>query len=221
MRGTLPPSTNSTRIQSRRSLVAAQPKWPRIRSTSLKRSARCGDWRLPDKKRSTSQVKRSGEITGADTWIRIDPVRLGGEPLSDLYVTVHGKYPFYGESLEVYDSSGLHYRRRTFPYPAPPSLIATATLGTYYPRLSTPLSLSVPVTSERAQMFEFRIRGRTGVIQELLSLYRSGDTWLTALEIHKGKKLLVKWKDPRFPDDWKLEVPAEPLDPKLSRTPEY
>lgn len=162
-----------------------------------------------------------GQITGKDTWLQITPVRLGGEPLSHFFVTVHGKYAFYGKFVEVYDSSGLHYRRRTFPFPAPASLIATATLETYYPQLSYPLALSVPVTSERAQMFEFRMFGRTGIVQEWLSLYRSGDTWSTAMEIHRGKELLAKWKDPRFPEDWKLEPPTEPLDPKLSRTAEY
>lgn len=162
-----------------------------------------------------------GQITGGDTWVDIGPMRLGGEPLNRLAIVAHGKYPFYGESVEVYDSSGLHFRRPAFPPPAPAALIAASQLRTYYPDIAYQIPLSVPVTSERAQAFEFRIFGRTGMTQESLRLYRSGDTWFTAGEIHRGKEILMQWKDRGFPEDWKLEAPTEPLDPKLSPIPVY
>jgi hypothetical protein len=162
-----------------------------------------------------------GQITGGESWIQIGPGTVGEQPLSSLAVFVRGKYPFFGESMEVYESSGLHNRRRTFPFPAPPSLIAVASLRTYYPRFAYPLAVSVPLTSERAQIFEFRIIGRGEVIQEWMKLYRSRERWLFAWEIHRGNKLLATWKEASFPDDWKLEPPTEPLDPKFSRTPEY
>lgn len=176
-------------------------------------------------KSSQQAIRLSNEtirqVTGGDTWVSIGPLNLGGESLSHLAITAHGKYPFYGESVEVYDSSGVHFRRPTFPFPAPASLIAVMQLGTIYPGMTHPLSLSVPVTNERAQLFEFRILGRTGIIQESMKLYRSTGSSLTAGEIRRGTQILSEWKDPGFPDDWKLEPSPEPLDPKLSRTPTY
>jgi hypothetical protein len=163
-----------------------------------------------------------GQVTGGDSWVDIGPVNLGGDPLSHLAITAHGRYPFYGESIEVYDSSGLHFRRPTYPSPAAASLIAVAQLGTVYPNVAHPLSFSVPVTNEPTQIFEFRVFGRTGITQETMKLYRSSSgTWLTAGETHRGKTMLGHWKDPGFPDDWKLETPTQPLDPKLSPIPIY
>jgi hypothetical protein len=161
-----------------------------------------------------------GQITGEDSWIEIIPERAGGEPFSSFFVTVHGRYPFYGESVEVYDSSAFHHRRPSFPPPAPESLIAVGKLRTYYPGLAYPLPLAVPITAERAQMFEFRIIGRAGFIQQWVKLSRSGGDWRTSLEVHRGKKLLATWTDPNFPKNWKLEPPPEPLDPKLNRNHE-
>jgi hypothetical protein len=82
--------------------------------------------------------------------------------------------------------------------------------------MAYPLPLSVPITPEHAQAFEFRIIGRTGFIQEWINLSRSGGDWRISLEVHRGKKLLATWTDPNFPKSWKLEPPPEPLDPKLS-----
>jgi|SRR5882762_62208 len=155
-----------------------------------------------------------GQITGGDTWIEIIPDRGRGQPFTSFGVVVHGKYPFYGESVEVYDVSGLHRRRPTFPPPAPDSLIAEAPLRTYYPGSAHALVLSVPLTNERAQAFEFRIVGRTGMIEQLVNFSRSREDWRFSSEVHRGNVLLRRWADPKFPKDWKLEPPP-PVDPKL------
>jgi hypothetical protein len=159
------------------------------------------------------------QLTGGKSWIEIMPSRTA-VPLNGLTVFVHGQHPFYGQTLEIYDSSGLHRRRSTYPFPAPESLIAVVPLPTYYPGWAYPLNVPVPVTNERTQMFEFRIIGKYGMIQEWMKLSLSPvGGWSVSAEVHKGKQLLNKWADPKFPNDWQLEPPTTPLDPKLEPNP--
>lgn len=158
------------------------------------------------------------QTTGGNSWIEIIPSRTA-PPLSGFAVFIHGSHPFYAQHLEIYDSSGLHRRRRTYAFPAAESLIANVSLPTYYPGWAYELNVSVPITNEQAQAFEFRIIGRYGMIQEWMNLYLSGGSWSVAAEVHRGKELLRKWADPEFPKDWKLEPPPIPLDPRLDPNP--
>ncbi|SRR5229473_2671986 len=156
------------------------------------------------------------QATGGDSWIEMVPLRLGGPPLDQVGVDVRGKHPFYGDILEIYDASGLHRRKPTFPFPAFESLVVSMSLPTFYPGWGKPLRVSVPITNEKTQSYELRMIGKFTMEQEWISLYRTdAGTWSMAGEVHRGNKLLSKWADPDFPKDFKLQPPTLPLDPHL------
>jgi hypothetical protein len=142
-------------------------------------------------------------ITGGDSYIYLVPTR-GPDPLSSFAVFLHGKHPFFADAVDVYDSSAFHVmaHRTTF------GVVASAPLRTYYPGWAYHLSLSIPVTSERAQAFEFRIYGRTAFIQEFMQLYRTPTGWSISYELHPRKEVTIKYGDPEFPKDFRLEPPS-------------
>jgi len=74
-----------------------------------------------------------------------------------------------------------------------------------------PLNLSVPVTSESAQAFEFRIFGRTGFIQEFMELSRSPGHWSISYKVHTARGWVQDYKDPDFPKDFRLMPPSESI----------
>jgi hypothetical protein len=142
------------------------------------------------------------QITGGDSYIYLVPTR-GPDPLTSFAVFLHGKHPFFADYVDVYDSSAFHVRAHM----ATLGVVASAPLRTYYPGWAYHLPLSIPVTSERTQAFESRIYGRTAFIQEFMQLYQTPAGWSISYELHTRKGLTIKYADPDFPKDFRLEPP--------------
>jgi hypothetical protein len=152
---------------------------------------------------TVSEVNETiAQITGGNSYIYLVPTR-GPNPLSSFAVFLHGKHSFFADHIDVYDSSAFHVRAHMATF----GVVASAPLRTYYPGFAYELPLSVPVTSERTQAFEFRIYGRTAFIQEFMQLYRTPERWSISYELHPRKGVTIKYADPEFPKDFRLEPP--------------